>query len=114
MIGINRREKGSDGKMRLGENRRGPIDPEVGVLRVDGSDGKPIALVINYKGKKSGTTFSLPTLYILPRNRMVNGERLALHLLVVQPCKDVIGYFFPVLLSDDEVSSSWKLLKVGY
>ena len=48
LIGINRREKDSDGKMRLGENRRGPIDPEVGVLRVDGSDGKPIALVINY------------------------------------------------------------------
>jgi len=33
--------------------------------------------------------------------------------LFIQPCKYVIGYFFPVLLTDDEMSSSCKLFEVG-
>ncbi|MEM7345842.1 MAG: hypothetical protein AAF485_16490 [Chloroflexota bacterium] len=47
-IGINRREQLPDGTMILGENPDGPIDEDVGVLRVDDLDGKPIALVVNY------------------------------------------------------------------
>lgn len=47
-IGINRREVTPDGTVVLGRNHFGPFDTEVGVIRVEGSDGKPIAGVINY------------------------------------------------------------------
>ena len=47
-IGINRREQLPDGTMILGENPAGPVDEEVGVLRVDDLSGQPLALVVNY------------------------------------------------------------------
>lgn len=47
-IGINRREQLPDGTMILGENSDGPIDEEVGVVRVDDLAGKPLAMVVNY------------------------------------------------------------------
>ncbi|MBM3774688.1 MAG: hypothetical protein FJW37_05930 [Acidobacteria bacterium] len=47
-IGINRRERDSDGKIFLGENPDGPMDPEVGVLRVDRRDGSPLAVLFSY------------------------------------------------------------------
>ena len=47
-IGINRREKGEDGRIFLGENPEGPMDPEVGVIRVDAKDGRPLAVLFSY------------------------------------------------------------------
>jgi len=47
-IGINRRERKPDGSTSLGKNPEGPIDPDVGVLRVDGPSGEPLALVVNH------------------------------------------------------------------
>lgn len=47
-IGINRREMGSDGYIFLGEDPDKPIDPVVGVVRVDDLDGKPIATLFSY------------------------------------------------------------------
>jgi hypothetical protein len=47
-IGINRRERTADGRIILGQNPAGPIDPRVAVLRVDGVDGRPVASVLNY------------------------------------------------------------------
>jgi hypothetical protein len=47
-IGINRREIGEDGKVFLGENPDGPIDPTVGVIRVDKADGSPLAVLFSY------------------------------------------------------------------
>ena len=47
-IGINRRERTSDGQIILGQNPSGPVDPRVAVLRIDGVDGHPLAAVLNY------------------------------------------------------------------
>ncbi len=47
-IGINRREPGDDGKIMLGENPSGPMDPTVGVIRVDEMNGRPLAIVFSY------------------------------------------------------------------
>src|SRR5581483_3426872 len=47
-IGINRREIDADGKAFVGENPDGPMDPEVGVIRIDRRDGSPLALLFSY------------------------------------------------------------------
>ncbi|MBI3946345.1 MAG: neutral/alkaline non-lysosomal ceramidase N-terminal domain-containing protein [Armatimonadetes bacterium] len=47
-IGINRRERLSDGTIKLGHNPDGPIDREVGVIRFDGADGRPLATLANF------------------------------------------------------------------
>jgi hypothetical protein len=47
-IGINRRERAPDGTMVLGQNPEGPIDREVGVVRIDALDGDPIAVLVNF------------------------------------------------------------------
>src|SRR4051794_37575978 len=47
-IGINRREKDTDGKIFLGENRDGPMDPDVGVIRIDDLHGRPVAVLFSY------------------------------------------------------------------
>jgi hypothetical protein len=47
-IGINRRERTADGQIILGQNPSGPVDPRVAVLRIDGVDGQPLAVVLNY------------------------------------------------------------------
>lgn len=44
-IGINRRERQSDGSIILGENPRGSVDHEVRVIRIDDLQGKPVAIV---------------------------------------------------------------------
>lgn len=46
-VGINRREH-RDGMVVLGQNPDGPFDPTVRVLRIDTSDGTPLAAVMNY------------------------------------------------------------------
>ncbi len=48
VIGINRRERTPDGRIILGQNPDGPVDPRVAVLRVDRVDGSPLAAVVNY------------------------------------------------------------------
>jgi len=47
-IGINRREKDADGTVVLGENPGGPVDTDVAVLRVDESNGKPLAVLFSH------------------------------------------------------------------
>jgi neutral ceramidase len=46
--GVQRRELGDDGYVFLGEVPDGPIDPVVGVVRVDDLDGMPIAILASY------------------------------------------------------------------
>ena len=45
-IGVNRREQLPDGTMVLGENPHGVVEPTVGVVRIDGEEGSPIALLL--------------------------------------------------------------------
>lgn len=46
-VGINRRVMTPKG-IRQQPNPEGTIDPEVGVIRFDGRDGKPVAVIVNY------------------------------------------------------------------
>lgn len=45
---INRRARDVDGRISLGLNPDGPVDRQVGLIRLDRPDGSPIALVANY------------------------------------------------------------------
>ncbi len=45
---INRRARDADGQIRLGMNPNGPVDRRIGLLRLDKTDGKPLALLANY------------------------------------------------------------------
>lgn len=47
-IGINRRLTRPDGTTVIAANPDGPLDPEIGVLRVDAAQGQPMAVVVNY------------------------------------------------------------------
>ena len=47
-IGVYRREVGPDGKDVLGEVPGAPIDPAVGVVRIDDLEGRPIAIQFSY------------------------------------------------------------------
>jgi hypothetical protein len=45
---VNRRETAPDGRRACGVNPDGPIDPEVLVVRIDATDGQPIAAIVGY------------------------------------------------------------------
>jgi len=45
---INRRAIDIDGKAHLGMNPDGPVDRRIGLLRIDRSDGSPLAIIANY------------------------------------------------------------------
>ena len=47
-IGINRREKRPDGNIVLGQNPDGPVDGQVGVVRLENTEGAPIACLVNF------------------------------------------------------------------
>ena len=48
MANINRRAKDVDGKVSLGLNPDGPVDRQIGLIRLERPDGSLIALVANY------------------------------------------------------------------
>jgi len=45
---VNRRAKGPDGQIVLGVNPDGPVDRQLGLLKLERLDGAPIALIANY------------------------------------------------------------------
>jgi len=45
---INRRSRDVDGRISLGLNPDGPVDRQVGLIRLDRLDGSPLALIANY------------------------------------------------------------------
>ncbi len=62
---INRRARDVDGRIRLGLNPDGPVDRQVGLLRLDRADGTPIALLANYA--MHGTVLG-------GRNQLISGD----------------------------------------
>ena len=48
MANINRRAKDVDGKVSLGLNPDGPVDRQIGLIRLERTDGSLIALIANY------------------------------------------------------------------
>jgi hypothetical protein len=48
MANINRRARDVDGRIRLGLNPYGPVDRQIGLIRLERVDGTPIAAVANY------------------------------------------------------------------
>jgi neutral ceramidase len=45
---INRRARDVDGKISLGINPDGPVDRQIGLIRIERADGTPLALLANY------------------------------------------------------------------
>lgn len=48
MANINRRARDVDGRIRLGLNPYGPVDRQIGLIRLERPDGSPIALIASY------------------------------------------------------------------
>lgn len=48
MANINRRAVDVDGQLSLGLNPDGPVDRQIGLIRLEKADGKPLALIANY------------------------------------------------------------------
>jgi neutral ceramidase len=48
MANINRRAKDVDGSVSLGLNPDGPVDRQIGILRLERANGSPIAVIANY------------------------------------------------------------------
>jgi hypothetical protein len=48
MANINRRAKDVDGKISLGLNPDGPVDRQIGLMRLEKADGSPLVLIANY------------------------------------------------------------------
>ena len=65
MANINRRAKDEEGIVTLGLNPDGPVDREIGIIRVERPDGTPIAFVANYA--MHGTVLS-------GENREISGD----------------------------------------
>ena len=47
-MSMNRRALNANGGIRLGKNPYGPCDQEVGVVRIDGTDGNPFGIFVNW------------------------------------------------------------------
>ncbi len=48
MANINRRARDVDGRIKLGLNPYGPVDRQIGLIRLERADGTPLAIVANY------------------------------------------------------------------
>ena len=48
MANVNRRQFAADGRCHLGVNPDGAVDRQIGLMRLERSDGSPIALIANY------------------------------------------------------------------
>ena len=65
LANMNRRGRTADGKSILGVNPAGPVDRQIGLIRLERLDGQPIALIANYA--MHGTVLG-------PQNRLMSGD----------------------------------------
>jgi hypothetical protein len=64
-IGVNRDLQLEDGRFVVGCNEHGFVDPEVGVIRIDSTDNKPLACIVN---------FACHPTVLGPENRLVSPD----------------------------------------
>jgi len=62
---VNRRGRNAEGKSVLGVNPKGPVDRQIGLIRLERPDGSLLALIANYP--IHGTVLG-------PRNRLISGD----------------------------------------
>jgi hypothetical protein len=62
---INRRARDPEGRISLGLNPDGPVDRQIGLIRLETPDGAPIALVANY---------SMHATALGPQNKLISGD----------------------------------------
>src|SRR6185436_20114525 len=48
MANINRRARDAEGRISLGLNPDGPVDRQIGLIRIEQADGSPLVLIANY------------------------------------------------------------------
>lgn len=73
-MGVNRRERLDDGRVIIGENPRGAVDNEVGVIRIDDLAGKPIATLMTCAAHTivlGPKTFQISPDYVGPAREIV-------------------------------------------
>lgn len=78
-VGVNRRERTAEGRIRLGRNPGGPTDKEVLVLKVADADGKPLASLFGYATHATS---------LGPGNLLISGDVLG---LAAQYVEQVLG-----------------------
>jgi neutral ceramidase len=96
-VGINRRQRLADGRTVLGENPMGTYDPSVPVLRVDGADGRPIAVAFSHAthpvilgSENTGLSADLPGPAVaFVRQSRVGGAAEAMPLFMQGCCGDI-------------------------
>jgi neutral ceramidase len=98
-IGVNRRQRLTDGRTVIGQNPDGPCDHRVAVLRVDAVDGRPLAAVLNYAChgvSLGGTCREVSADFIGEARRIVEAETGATCLYI----QGAAGNINPVLMGD--------------
>ncbi len=86
-VGANRREMRPDGSITLGRNPYGPTDKEVLVMKVTGTDGKPVGALYDYATHATA---------LGSRNMLISGDVLGLSAQFVEKIlgKEVISPLF--------------------
>ena len=91
-IGINRRQRMPDGRIILGQNPDGPCDTRAAMLRLDTTDGRPLALLLNHACHPvslGGTCTQITADFPGVARDLVEGETGATVLFVQGACGDV-------------------------
>ena len=84
-IGINRRERLPKGEIVIGENPDGPVDHDVGVIRIDDLSGKPIATVM---------TAAAHTIVLGPKTSQLSPDYVGPAREIVERATGALSLFF--------------------
>jgi neutral ceramidase len=84
-IGINRRERLPDGGIVIGDNHDGPVDHDVGVIRIDDLSGTPIATVM---------TAAAHTIVLGPKTSQLSPDYVGPAREIVERATGAVSLFF--------------------